>query len=306
MPRPSDDLDFSEGDVATDADPSPLRRLVLAQFHEPGGAAVQLFTTATLRGGWDRGRAAAVVATAADLGLDLDRVELFSADAYLLQSALGERALAGDREPGGVTLVACNYHDVPPENRPAVEERLRRLRDLGEPLDLGADIAVAHGPRVVVGIYDAYREAGLFGAELCDRLGLPALFFPVFEPGDDEPGTAGLRDDELADIARRHELGFHTASHVRADEVDEGNLEREVTAVVARLTELGGPPRIAAWCGGSRWDASRLGDRTIRDLGLRYQMSNWAIEEAPCSPPQSLETMSSGSTGMPASARAEW
>jgi hypothetical protein len=260
--RPSTDRDFSDAANPADADPSPLRRLVLAQEEEPGGAAVQLFTSATLDDphGWLAG------------------AEPFTAEAYLRQSELGEQALAAGTS--GPAVIACNYHEVPPENWPAVEERLRRLRDLGDSLDLDSDVERApDGPRTVVGFYDSYREAGLRGAELCAELGLRALFFPVFVENDDEPGSAALSDDELADIARVHELGFHTASHVRSDEVGPDRLRGEVHDVLDRLTALAGrPPRVAAWRGGTRCDLTRTGDRALRERGVEWVMSNWAVE----------------------------
>jgi hypothetical protein len=269
--RPSTDRDFSDPDSPDDLEPSPLRRLVLAQLDEPGGAAVRLLTTGAL-------------ATPAPLGEPAD-VELFSPEAYLRQSELGEQALAGDAV-AGTPVVACNYHDVPPENRRSVEERLRRLRDLGPVLDLDADVAAPpSGPRVVVAFYDSYRDAALFGADLCHRLGLRAWFFPLFRAPDDEPGAGGLSDDELADVATAHDLCFHTASHTRVEEITADTVEREVTAVHARLTELAGrPPRVGAWLGGSRWDDAHLGNRVLRDLGVPYLASNWSIEAVPGSP----------------------
>jgi len=184
----------------------------------------------------------------------------------------------------GSPLLACNYHHIPTENRGAVEERLRRLVELGASLDLDADVpatGVAPGPRIVVGFYDSYREAGLFGADLCHRLGIRAYFFPVFEPYD-EPGTADLTDAELADIAQVHEIGFHSSSHRSAAEITQETLDREVVEPVRRITELAGrPPRVGAWRGGARFDDSLVANRRLRELGLRYLMSNWSVEVVP-------------------------
>jgi peptidoglycan/xylan/chitin deacetylase (PgdA/CDA1 family) len=185
-------------------------------------------------------------------------------------------------------LLACNYHFILPENREAVEARLRRLVRFGTSLDLERDIgggagtgAPGAGPRIVVGFYDSYREAALFGADLCHRLGIRAYFFPVFEPFDEE-GTADLTDAELADIAQVHEIGFHSSSHRSAAEITEETLVREVDEPVRRITELAGrPPLVGAWRGGARFDDSLLANRRIRELGVRYVMSNWSVEAVP-------------------------
>ena len=185
-------------------------------------------------------------------------------------------------------VLACNYHHIPRENRGDVEARLRRVVQFGASLDLDADVPAggdaAPGPRIVVGFYDSYRDAGLFGADLCHRLGIRAFFFPVFEPFD-ESGTADLTDAELADIAEVHEIGFHSASHRSAAEVTEANLEREVVEPVRRITELAGrPPRVGAWRGGARFDDSLVANQRLRELGVRYLFSNWSVEVVPPSP----------------------
>jgi hypothetical protein len=208
--------------------------------------------------------------------------------------------LAGPWTPGhstallGAPLLACNYHDIPPRNRRAVERRLRALAGLAASLDLDSDVAAAPdgalpGPRIVVGFYDSYRDAGLFGADLCDRLGIRAYFFPLFEPFD-EPGTAALTDAELADIATVHEVGFHTASHrsvEELEEVGEDRLRAEVDEPIARITALAGrPPRVGAWRGGTRFDDRFAANRRVRDLGVRHWMSNWSVEVVPGAPAQ--------------------
>jgi hypothetical protein len=307
--RSSDARDFSDADVPTDTDPSPLRRLILAQAEAPGGAAVLLFGPATVTGtgpadgaGVDGTTVDTVRAVAAELGLGSATPDLFSPDAYLLQSALGERLLTppqdrravrpvGDASgPAGTArpwtavhsrallaspLITLNYHDLAAEHRGEAEAMLRRVAALGPVFDLDDP---APGPRIVVGFYDSYRTAGLFGAELCDRLGIRATFFPLFAPSD-EPGTSDLTDAELADIARTHDLGFHTASHVRADEITGANLEQEVLEPLRRLEAITGRvPRLAAWRGGARFDATRPGDAALRDAGVQAVMSNWSLE----------------------------
>ena len=100
--RPSsEDRDFYDADVPSDAHPSRLREVILAQAFEPGGAVVVLFTSATLEvdgdeAGSPHGEVDLVEDTATELQLDAVPPDLFTADAYLLQSALGERLMPGD------------------------------------------------------------------------------------------------------------------------------------------------------------------------------------------------------------------
>lgn len=179
-------------------------------------------------------------------------------------------------------VVSLNFHDIGPSRRRTVADSLARLSRLGPTLDL--DEPEADGVRILVAFYDGYREASLFGAELCHRLGVRALFFPVFTPGSDEPGAGTLTDDDLADIASAHEVGFHTSSHLMASEITTDNLRREVTEPLQRIeATTGRPARVAAWCWGGRFDAATMGDRAVRDAGIRFLVSNWSVESIPAS-----------------------
>lgn len=299
--------DFYEPDVPTDADPSPLRRVILAQSEAPAGAAVLMFSTPVLDPAdgeafpGDPDRAAFVRETAAELGISNGPPDLFSLDAYVLQSALGEHLLAErppvpasdgrranvsswtDRHSAALLrspLLALNYHAIAREHTDEVEAMLRRVARFGPSLDFDAPTGDP-GPRILVTFYDSYRFAGLFGADLCHRLGIRACFFPLFEPTD-EPGCAELTDDELRSIAEVHELGFHTSSHVAADEVTHTNVDREVVQPLRRIEAItGSVPRVAAWRAGARFDARRLGDGVLRDAGVGSLISNWSLERIP-------------------------
>ena len=91
----SADRDFYDPDVPTDANPSRLREVILAQAFEPGGAVVLLHTSATLEvtGGDPEGPLDLVEQAATELGLDDVPPDLFTADSYVVLSALGERLL---------------------------------------------------------------------------------------------------------------------------------------------------------------------------------------------------------------------
>ena len=180
----------------------------------------------------------------------------------------------------GSPLLGLNFHHVAPENRAEVATALRRAAAYGRSVDVTELQQPSAEPRIFVAFYDGYRETALFGADLCSALGLRALFFPVFEAPDPPRGT--LTDADLTDIAGDHELGFHTTSHVRAADVTPANLKHEVLEPMQRiLAATGRAPRVAAWRGGSRFDESLLGNRTLRDSGVGHLVSNWSVEPLP-------------------------
>jgi hypothetical protein len=179
-------------------------------------------------------------------------------------------------------VLGVNFHAISRENRTEVTQRLRLAAELGASLDPDRT-GPSSGPTIFVAFYDGYRETGLFGAELCADLGIRAYFFPIFASAD--PQRAQLTDADLTEIATAHELCFHSTSHVGADQVTPETVAREVLDPVERMRSITGEvPRIAAWRGGTRFDDQTLGDRTIRDLGVRFQVSNWSIERIPTAP----------------------
>lgn len=76
--------------------PDSLRDLIVAQGMQETGIFVLLFTSETTAPDADAdpvtrtASAEAVHRKAAELGVDVDRLEMYSDDAYLLQAALGE------------------------------------------------------------------------------------------------------------------------------------------------------------------------------------------------------------------------
>lgn len=177
-------------------------------------------------------------------------------------------------------VLGVNFHAVSAENRGEVTQRLRVAAQLGASLDPDDLHGQGDGLKIFVAFYDGYRETGLFGAELCADLGIRAYFFPIFSSAD--PERAQLTDADLTQIATVHELCFHSTSHVAAEQVTPETLRREVHDPVERVRSItGSVPRISAWRGGTRFDERTLGDRTLRELGVRHQVSNWSIERIP-------------------------
>lgn len=134
-------------------------------------------------------------------------------------------------------ILALNFHEVPPDNRDEAERALRSLAGLGETWDPEQPA----GGQVFVGFYDGYRDTAFWGAEVCDRLGLRAWFFPIFTAGG--PGEAELGDGDLAVLAQRHSVGFHTDSHLLVTEIDEANLASEVAGPIERIHAATGRSR---------------------------------------------------------------
>lgn len=217
--------------------------------------------------------------TDASLGPD-PSPDLFSTDGYLRQAALGLRLFDTGDLGGAQTaahLLALNFHEVPPASRTTAAERVRRLRDLGEPYDPDGQ---GSAPQVAAAFYDGDADTAHWAADLCQGLGIRAWFYPVrwtsLESGP------RVSDEDLADIATAHELGFHTATHRSAVEITPATVTAEVTEVVQRLTRAAGrPPRLGAWRGGARFDAAELGNRAVRELGVTHLVSNWSVERLP-------------------------
>lgn len=181
-------------------------------------------------------------------------------------------------------VIGVNFHDIAADNRAEVKDRLRRVSELGASLDPDSDSdgeqGHGGGPRIFVAFYDGYHDTGFFGAELCTDLGIRAYFFPIFASAD--PARATLADSDLAQIATVHELCFHSTSHFAAEQVTPDTLVREVIDPMERMRAITGSfPRIGAWRGGTRFDDRHLGDRALRDMGLRHVVSNWSVERIP-------------------------
>ena len=219
--------------------------------------------------------------TSASLGADPAGAPISTAG-YLHQAALGRRLLeSGDlgEETSTAPLLSLNFHAVPAELRDRAADRVRRVVALGAPFDPDALPGPGQdaGLQVVVAFYDGDRDTAHFADRLCRDLGVRAWFFPVDATALEDGPRLG--DEDLTEIAEHHELAFHTSTHLAAAEITPENQEAEVLAPVRRLAEASGRvPRLAAWRGGARFDDRALGDRLLRELGVRHLVSNWSVE----------------------------
>jgi len=263
-----DRVTVQHGDVSQAEEGTALRDLILAQTHQGAGVPVLLRTAPAEPG----------------------EVKPYGAAAYRVQVDLAVRLLdgsaPGDAERGSLTarllerpVLALNFHRIRGRNQDVVREQLTRAAALGPSFDLDAPGQQPGEVRVLVGFYDGFARTAEFAAGLCGELGLRAVFFPIFYAP-----TSGrlLSDAQLADIARTHEVGWHTTRHVAAAEVDESSVGPEVVEPFRRIERVTGrAPRIGAWRGGTRFDGGLLGNRALADLGLTHLVSNWSVEPLP-------------------------
>ncbi|SEQ05013.1 polysaccharide deacetylase family protein [Microlunatus flavus] len=258
---------MQHGDVSAAGEGTALRDLILAQTHQGAGVPV-LLRTAGPAPGERRPFGAAAYRTQVDLAV------------RLLEDTLPART---DVEPGSLEaqllerpVLAINFHRIRGRNQQVVRDQLARAAALGRSFDLDAPEQEPGEVRVLVGFYDGFARTAEFAADLCHELGLRALFFPIFFA----PRSGRLLTDaQLADFAREHEVGWHTASHASAAEVTEALVEPEVVEPFRRIERVTGrAPRIGAWRGGTRFDDALPGNRALRDLGLTHVVSNWSVE----------------------------
>jgi len=262
------DLDAAGGPSAGAAqERAELRALILAQTRAGLGVPVLLRTAAP----------------------GADEADPFGTAAYRRQVALAARLMEGadltgladlERESPGPPLLerpllALNFHHVAPADRDVVRRQLARAAALGPTFDLDADPVVGE-VRVLVGFYDGFADTAAFAAQECHDLGLRALFFPLTSA----PHGARLVDDRaLAELARVHEVCWHTASHASAAEVGADRVQAEVVGPFRWIEAVTGrAPRVGAWRGGTRLDATLPGDAALLGLGLTHVVSNWSLE----------------------------
>ena len=85
--------------------------------------------------------------------------------------------------------------------------------------------------------------------------------------------------DEVADLAQRHTVSPHTASHAGiADVRTSEEFEREVFEPKRKMDAVTGRSAAAfAWLHGTQFGMSADHDRALQDAGYRYLVSNTMI-----------------------------
>lgn len=202
-----------------------------------------------------------------------------------------------------------NYHNTPAGAREALRAELAAyaarfdcvtLADLDEFFATGRWRTTRPGFLPV--FYEGYRNSSEVAGPVCDELGITGWFpictgfvdcpaaeqefyarshFIDLVPEElDPPGRRlAMTWDEIADLAQRHVVTPHTASHAGiADVATDDDLEREVFEPKRRLDAVTGQSSAAfAWLWGSRWGMSERHDRALQAAGYRYLLSNTMI-----------------------------
>ncbi|KQS71151.1 hypothetical protein [Modestobacter sp. Leaf380] len=226
-------------------------------------------------------------------------------------------AAARDEEAGRVRdavlagrhLRVVNFHNTPASHAAELRRELAWYAERFSPvteaeLHAALDTGVWRDPRpgVVPAFFDGFASAAQVAAPLCEELGLVGWFYPPTEfldcPVDQQRAFAAEHDlgvlaedlpgdgplamswDALADLAGRHVVCGHSATHASSASVrTAGDVERQVTRPLARLTEvLGRRPAAWAWLGGTPFDPTAPGDAAVAAAGVRLWTSNAAVE----------------------------
>lgn len=205
----------------------------------------------------------------------------------------------------GAFLRVVNWHNTPRVRRGDLRAHLSAYLDHHDPVSPEhLDELFETGrwplrrPGFIPAFYDGYLNNVTVAAPVCEQLGISAWFFPptalLDVPPDEQRDYASAHDvtllpdephapwwmtwDDLAQVARRHVVAAHTATHAAAkDIVTADDVEREVTGPVRQLTELTGrvPPAFAFLYGTPPVPGTVAGDAVLAS-GVRYATTNTA------------------------------
>ncbi|MET3804121.1 hypothetical protein ABIB25_001107 [Nakamurella sp. UYEF19] len=200
-----------------------------------------------------------------------------------------------------------NYHNTPAAGRPALRRELAAYREAFAPIGLAElDRFYATGtwsteqPGFIPVFYEGYRNSFDVAGPLCDELDITGWFAvctgfvdcPVAEQelfarshwiGLVDEEKAGDRIamswDEVADLAARHVVYPHTASHDGiADVITDEDIFREIVEPKQKMDAVTGQSAPAfVWLHGSPWGSSPRHDRAVVEAGYRYLFSNTMI-----------------------------
>ncbi len=207
----------------------------------------------------------------------------------------------------GHFLRVVNYHSTPRSDAAELEQELRRFAEIYAPvtlddLDRYVDTGTWHldRPGLIPVFYEGYRNSYSVAAPLLHELGLTGWFpiataFVDCDPAHQEAfarahwialveedqtgGRIAMDWNEVRELAARHVILAHTASHEGYDTVfTDADLHREVVEPGRRILEMTGRPAAGfVWLHGSSFGHQERHDHAVRDAGYRYQFSNTMI-----------------------------
>jgi peptidoglycan/xylan/chitin deacetylase (PgdA/CDA1 family) len=187
------------------------------------------------------------------------------------------------------------YHDVPAAMSRAFADQLLALKQAFVPAsraDLERLLTEGHWPHqrpgIIVTFDDGLRSHSEVVAPILDRLGYEGWFFVPIDllasPAQEHPvlasrhgvlhGCDTARDsrvfmtlEQLVALGQRHNIGCHTASHVRlSDDLSEAQLQLQIVNAKQRLEAVVGRPVDSfSWVGGEEWAYSPAAARCIAD-----------------------------------------
>jgi peptidoglycan/xylan/chitin deacetylase (PgdA/CDA1 family) len=185
------------------------------------------------------------------------------------------------------------YHDVPRVMSRAFASQLAALKQSFVPAsraDLECLLTEGQWPHerpgIIVTFDDGLRSHSEVVAPILDELGYEGWFFVpvdlIISAADEHPvlasqhgvlhGCDTARDprvfmtvDQLVALSRRHNVGCHTASHVRlSDDLSEAQLQLQIVNAKQGLEAvLGRPVDSFSWVGGEEWAYSPAAARCI-------------------------------------------
>jgi peptidoglycan/xylan/chitin deacetylase (PgdA/CDA1 family) len=185
------------------------------------------------------------------------------------------------------------YHDVPPAMSRAFASQLAALKQAFVPAsraDLERLLTEGHWPHerpgIIVTFDDGLRSHSEVVAPILDQLGYEGWFFVpvdlITSPAEKHPVLASrhgvlhgcdtardprvfMTSGDLVGLSRRHNVGCHTASHVRlSDDLSEAQLQLQIVSAKQRLEAvLGRSVDSFSWVGGEEWAYSPAAARCI-------------------------------------------
>lgn len=212
----------------------------------------------------------------------------------------------------GELIRVVNYHSTPWSSRAALEDELAAYADRFAPVTMAdLDRLFDEGtwphdrPGVVPVFYEGYRNSYEVAAPAAEKAGLTA-WFPVATqflstPADYQEVFArshwislveediGRTDriamtwEEVAELAGRHEIYPHTATHQGFDTVlTERELQTEVIDPKKRMEDVTGKPaRAFAWLHGTPYGRSAFHDEALVRAGYDFLFSNTMVQRLP-------------------------